>query len=165
MPLGRLLMLFAAFAAPALAQMANQSNSLSNQTANHDANNLVAPATKEPWRIIPEQSPDLSSPLDPQNQAGNKSSHKITPDEGYRLFTMKPNSQQPAVSLLQKGERASNGDDGADSFCLSIRSYLVARDAPDSDSTHLVGSSTCQPANRYRLKTAEETQPALQLQR
>ena len=41
-----------------------------------------------------------------------------------------------------------------DTFCLKMRSYLVARDSRRSDSTHLVGYSTCQPANRYRLRTA-----------
>ena len=35
--------------------------------------------------------------------------------------------------------------------CYSIRSYVVARDSKDSDATHLVGYSTCRPANRYRV--------------
>jgi hypothetical protein len=39
--------------------------------------------------------------------------------------------------------------------CYSIRSYVVARDSKDSDSTHLAGYSTCQPATRYGLKTTE----------
>jgi hypothetical protein len=40
--------------------------------------------------------------------------------------------------------------------CYSIRSYVVARDRKDSDATHLVGYSTCRPANRYRVwKTAQ----------
>jgi len=41
-----------------------------------------------------------------------------------------------------------------DAVCLKIRSYLMARDSRGSDSTHLVGYSTCQPASRYRLRTA-----------
>jgi hypothetical protein len=50
----------------------------------------------------------------------------------------------------------------ADSYCLKIRSYLVARDSKTSDSTHLVGYSTCLPASRYRLRTTVgSTQPAL----
>lgn len=42
-----------------------------------------------------------------------------------------------------------------DSVCLKIRSYVMKRDSRDSDSTHLVGYSTCQPASRYRLRTTE----------
>lgn len=43
----------------------------------------------------------------------------------------------------------------AEMTCYSIRSYVVARDSKKSDSTHPVSYSTCQPANRYRLKTAD----------
>jgi hypothetical protein len=55
-----------------------------------------------------------------------------------------------------------SGVDGldADTTCLKIRSYVVARDSKDSDSTHPVSYSTCQPASRYRLKTTEmRTEP------
>jgi len=41
-----------------------------------------------------------------------------------------------------------------DSTCYTIRTYVFSRDDKDSDSTHLVGYSTCQPASRYRLRTA-----------
>jgi hypothetical protein len=40
-----------------------------------------------------------------------------------------------------------------DTFCLKMRTYKVARDNPDSDATHLVGYSTCQPAARFRTYT------------
>ena len=43
----------------------------------------------------------------------------------------------------------------ADTTCLSMRTYVVARDARDSDSTHAVSYSTCQPTERYRLKSTE----------
>jgi hypothetical protein len=50
----------------------------------------------------------------------------------------------------------------ADQYCLKIRSYQMARDSKNSDSTHLVGYSTCLPASKYRLRTAAgSTQPAL----
>ena len=42
----------------------------------------------------------------------------------------------------------------ADHYCLKIRSYLMARDGKNSDSTHLAGYSTCLPASGYRLRTA-----------
>jgi len=40
--------------------------------------------------------------------------------------------------------------------CFAIRSYVVARDSKDSDSVHPVRYTTCVPAAKYRLKTAEE---------
>ncbi len=40
-------------------------------------------------------------------------------------------------------------------LCYTVRSYKVARDNPHSDSTHTVGSSTCQPAARFRTHTIE----------
>jgi len=36
--------------------------------------------------------------------------------------------------------------------CYAIRSYTVAPDSPGSDSTHLTGSSTCQPAANFKPK-------------
>jgi|tagenome__1003787_1003787.scaffolds.fasta_scaffold20989466_2 hypothetical protein len=47
-----------------------------------------------------------------------------------------------------------------DSTCFAIRSYVVARDSKDSESTHPVAYSTCQPSSRYRLrKTLGTTAP------
>jgi hypothetical protein len=46
-----------------------------------------------------------------------------------------------------------DGDGGI--TCLKLRSYVVARDSKNSDSTHLVSYSTCQPTSRYGLKTTE----------
>jgi hypothetical protein len=37
-----------------------------------------------------------------------------------------------------------------------MRTYKVRRDDPQSDSTHAVGYSTCQPAARFHVRTAEE---------
>jgi hypothetical protein len=47
------------------------------------------------------------------------------------------------------------GEPGADTTCLKIRSYVVARDSKDSDATHPVSYSTCQPSSRYRVRTTE----------
>jgi hypothetical protein len=43
----------------------------------------------------------------------------------------------------------------SDTLCYAMRSYKVARDNPDSDSTHAVGYSTCQPAARFRTHTID----------
>jgi hypothetical protein len=45
-----------------------------------------------------------------------------------------------------------------DVTCLAIRSYRVTRDDPDSDSTRLVGYTTCQPSTRFQVKEAVESQ-------
>ncbi len=50
-----------------------------------------------------------------------------------------------------------------DSMCYVISSYVMARDEKDSDSTHLVAYSNCQPSNRYRLKSAEMQGPGAEL--
>ena len=42
-----------------------------------------------------------------------------------------------------------------DKTCFAIRSYLMARDDKDTDSTHLVRTSTCIPSNKYELRTAD----------
>lgn len=44
----------------------------------------------------------------------------------------------------------------ADGTCFAIRSYVVARDSKHSDSTHPVGYSTCVPANKYRIRKADD---------
>jgi len=70
--------------------------------------------------------------------------------EPWRIIPPELNfSQNPQIEP-QFGRPIVSPDDFV---CLKIRSYVVARDSKDSDSVHLVKYSTCQPANRYRLKT------------
>jgi hypothetical protein len=38
----------------------------------------------------------------------------------------------------------------ADTGCLKMRTYKVARDGPNTDSTHPVAYSTCTPATRFQ---------------
>jgi hypothetical protein len=68
-------------------------------------------------------------------------------DGRVRIFLPNPNAGMFDPSLKQQLD--------ADTTCYSIRSYLVARDAKDSDSTHPAGYSTCQPSDRYHVKSAE----------
>jgi hypothetical protein len=49
-------------------------------------------------------------------------------------------------------------ESSTDATCYAIRSYLVVRDSPDSDSTHRDGSTTCVPAARFRVHTAVDQQ-------
>ena len=43
-----------------------------------------------------------------------------------------------------------------DSVCYTMRSYIVARENRNSDSTKLVGYSTCQPSSKYELRITVE---------
>jgi hypothetical protein len=99
---------------------------------------------QEPWRVIPNR-PDFSS-----NSAG-----RIRVDQ-YRLDRgqLDPRTGRPKMEAQIGG--AIMGEEGsmeADATCYAIRSYVVARDSKDSDSTHPAGYSTCRRASRYHLKT------------
>jgi hypothetical protein len=65
--------------------------------------------------------------------------------QGHTLLPWRKPSTGPVSSLSGLG----------DETCLFIRSYQVARDDAHSDSTHLVHTSTCQPARRFHVKTAD----------
>ena len=43
----------------------------------------------------------------------------------------------------------------SDPVCFTMRTYVVEREAQDSDVTHMVGSSSCQHSSKYKLKTTE----------
>jgi len=42
--------------------------------------------------------------------------------------------------------------------CYTLRTYRVARETPDSDTTRPAGYSTCQRSTRFQLKTAVDSQ-------
>lgn len=70
-----------------------------------------------------------------------------------RFVASLPVDREPVVvKVSHDGEFAELPDDPV---CYSIRSYVVARDCKDSDSTHPVSESTCQPAPRYGLRTSD----------
>jgi len=80
----------------------------------------------------------------------------------FTLFPERPNfpfAEANPVNPLRLNEPLQFADAPrslpADTTCYVISSYVVARDKKNSDSTHIVGYSTCQPANRYRLKSVE----------
>jgi hypothetical protein len=64
-----------------------------------------------------------------------------------------PNSQTLTVKASPDGKILAW--ELEDRTCLTMRSYVVARDSKDSDSTHLVSYSTCQPGARYQVRTTE----------
>ena len=91
--------------------------------------------------------PDVTSTQEPSEELRANTGQS---DSGSQFAPLVPNSDKGIV-LSPDGALA------ADTTCFAIRSYVVARDAKDSDSTHLVGYSTCQPAKRYRFRTAQAT--------
>ncbi len=52
-----------------------------------------------------------------------------------------------------------DGQEQGDTLCYTMRSFKVARDNPQSDSTHAAGYSTCQPAARFHVHTIEGVLP------
>jgi hypothetical protein len=103
----------------------------------------------EPWRLIPNAPANIDSEQDPLDHIRVDQFHfdRSTVDPGTQTFRFKDG----AVTLPPR----SLGQLDAEATCYAIRSYVVARDSKDSDSTHPVSYSTCQPAARYRVKTTE----------
>lgn len=98
--------------------------------------NSATPA--EPWRIFPDSPPTLAS--------GQTRLDQIPADQ--------PNLDLRARQLLES-QLDKLALDTQGPTCYAIRTYVVARDSKDSDSTHPVSYSTCQPTQRYQLKTTE----------
>ena len=93
-----------------------------------------------PWRVFPDLPWDLGS--------------------GFRFeVNGYPSAYVSCPPSSGRYENASTGgsytEHIGDSTCYAIRSYVVARDSKNSDSTHAVSYSTCQPSARYQLKTTE----------
>ncbi len=139
----------------ASAQLQNRKSASADPSVSYGASNPAGQTEREPWQIIPDPKSELLFTPNPQSQDGSKPGHKLTGhrlthEEGFRLFMKDQSFHPPLITLLPGGEYTT------DSTCYSIRSYVVARDDKDTDSTHSVGSSTCQPASRYRVKSAQE---------
>jgi hypothetical protein len=113
------------------------------------ANKLATVASSEPWKIIPNQPMHATT--------GTSAVDRLQVDK-YKVSRSKSDTCSLLLGPEADAGMILSGLDGqldADIDCLKIRSYVVARDSKDSDSTHLVSYSTCQPASRYRLKTTD----------
>lgn len=105
---------------------------------------VPASTPSEAWMIFSDRTWDLGSgqnALDPLRLDQYKLD-QIKGDAHVRRFKLDP---LPGTLVVD-----SNGP-----TCYAIRSYVVARDSKDSDSTHPAGYSTCQPSNRYQVKSAD----------
>ena len=112
-----------------------------------DTNKPAAAMRAEPWQVIPN-APALSDIGTPPRDFAQQ--FALNPGKIDRGDSSRFDKKQLADQLVSKDSSQP------DVTCYSIRSYIVARDSKDSDSTHPAGYSTCQRADRYRLKSAEE---------
>jgi hypothetical protein len=58
--------------------------------------------------------------------------------------------------LSRKGQGPT--ENYSDSVCATMRTYVVARENPLSDTTHVIGYARCQPAWKFRLRTADQNE-------
>ena len=108
---------------------------------------------------VAQQQQSLLASSDTKMTTPDFRTRAATPSEPWRII---PKKHEDDASVIHDGDI---GPDGlvvpprgrldADTTCYTIRAYVVARDSKHSDSTHPVGYSTCHPATRYRLKTAD----------
>lgn len=122
-----------------------------------NARTSAAPATVGPLSsgivITPPKHTDPARALIDGIATFKVDAYRVIPSIGI----VPTSSMNPVASPLPREQSLD------DTTCYAIRSYVFARDDKDSDSTHLVRYSTCQPANRYRLRTAAgsaETEPS-----
>ncbi len=129
---------------PALAQ--DQTQDQTKDANQRIGNQWKAPATSsDPWQLLssePAEPGFVVSALDPSRL------------DQYRYDQLKADGRS-AKSPFDISVSARKPRQDSDITCLKIRSYVVARDDRNSDSTHMVSYSTCQPAERYGLKTTD----------
>jgi hypothetical protein len=119
----------------------------------------VPTISSEPWRIITNRTPDSEPELEDHVRQAHKVSSDSRPEcqEGYLRSSTDAGMQMAWLSgMAADKSRVGSPVSEDDPTCYTIRTYVVARDGKGSDSTHPVRYSTCTPADRYKVKTAEE---------
>jgi hypothetical protein len=86
-------------------------------------------------------------------------------DDGDVVEVPRPPADSPEVIRPGPGVDAlispdsqglySPRESSRETVCFTMRSYLVARESRNSDSTHLVGYSTCHPAAGLELRSTD----------
>lgn len=86
----------------------------------------------------------------------NAEPNQSNPLERILIGDYRPQLSQfvPHTLLHTDPDGQPQGNDG-DNTCLKMRVYKVARDNPQSDSTHAAGYSTCQPTSRFRTHSVK----------
>ena len=147
MTLARLLVVLFVFALPAFAQDQQLSASQNPDNVSAFAGNQDSATPAEPWRIMPNRPSDLNA-----NSIDRMRVDQYVLDQGKGDF-LSGRSKESKTRTLVMG---LNGPLDTDATCFTMRSYVVARDSRDSDSTHPTGYSTCQPASKYRVRTTQQ---------
>jgi hypothetical protein len=106
-----------------------------------------AGTTSEPWRVGPSDTLNSGSQQDALSLLQSNPYRARKTDQGAEVAQFIPS---PRIFILPP-----NGQMADDTTCYTIHSIVVERDAKDSDATHTVRSSICQPASRYHVKSAE----------
>ncbi|HEY1678381.1 MAG TPA: hypothetical protein VGG04_11770 [Candidatus Sulfotelmatobacter sp.] len=83
------------------------------------------------------------------SDAGKALDAKIKPPVGIAEGLEILNPAQAGPSILPPMQFPENGNVNV---CFKMRTYVMARDSKDSDSTHLVRYTTCTPANNRAVK-------------
>ena len=147
MPLARLsLLTLLACALTAFAQDTQEHPANSPAQSGFEFRSSVA-KSNSPWKILPNQLENLNS-APAFGRADSVNGEDRTFDISGNIIPYPPFRVDPMTSRRQDSE---------DSLCYTIRSYVVERDDKDSDTTHPVRSSTCQPSRRYALKNADQS--------
>jgi len=131
----------------AFAQTETDSVAVSDEVS---ASQPATAASSEPWKFIPNELADASSGKDPLNRLQIDKYKVFRSNTNTRTLPLGPGAD---ASMVLSG---MGGDLDGVTTCLKIRSYVMARDSKDSDSTHPVGYSTCQPASKYRVRTTQQ---------
>jgi hypothetical protein len=131
------------YSTAALAQAV--SNSLNELTETAPPSKSVETVVPDPWKLVPNLSTDFNLGRTPPDRPLIDPKTFQFQSDGHAL------QWKADDPLLAPG---SDGQTDADTTCYTIRSYVVARDSKDSDSTHPAGYSTCRRATRYHLKAA-----------
>lgn len=103
--------------------------------------------SSDPWRILPKLSTDDRPVINSQTRFANEYVY-LTDRDGSSHIVKR--------SDLNEGLISEDSSMMFGAACFSIRSYVVARDSKYSDSTHLVRSSTCVPASKYKMKVVRQ---------
>jgi hypothetical protein len=97
---------------------------------------------------VAAQSPSDKSPESSQLAPASPRTAQDSSPSGHDLTEIPSNNFAEHILTLQQDEKT----------CYTIRTYRVARETPDSDTTRPAGYSTCQHATRFQLKTAVDSQ-------
>jgi len=103
-----------------------------------------AAVSSEPWSISPNIEAKANVPQDPLARLETSQPPKYKTGQGQETKPLLFPS--PGNGFIISPEAL------ADNSCFAIRSYVVARDSKDSDSTHLVGYTTCVPSRKYQVR-------------